>query len=92
MSKAEKYKLIKCGNKDCNKINSGIDKCIQPLVSALNDAGIKTVASCCGHGYQPTSIALEDDMWLVIVSRQEWKKICSRRPDIHGKWRGSSHD
>jgi len=27
-----------------------IDRCIAPYVTALNDAGIKTSISCCGHG------------------------------------------
>jgi len=27
-----------------------IDSCIAPLVQVLNDYGIETVASCCGHG------------------------------------------
>lgn len=27
-----------------------IDSCIAPLVQMLNDYGIKTVSSCCGHG------------------------------------------
>lgn len=27
-----------------------IDRCIAPIVKALNDAGIETAESCCGHG------------------------------------------
>ena len=27
-----------------------IDSCIAPLVQMLNDYGIKTIESCCGHG------------------------------------------
>ena len=27
-----------------------VDSCIAPLVQMLNDYGIKTIASCCGHG------------------------------------------
>lgn len=27
-----------------------IDKCLVPFVKALNEAGIKTSISCCGHG------------------------------------------
>ena len=27
-----------------------IDRCIAPLVAALNKGGIKTLSSCCGHG------------------------------------------
>ena len=27
-----------------------VDKCIAPIVQALNSAGIQTLGSCCGHG------------------------------------------
>jgi len=27
-----------------------VDACIAPLVQALNDYGIETIACCCGHG------------------------------------------
>lgn len=27
-----------------------VDSCIAPIVAALNDGGIPTVGSCCGHG------------------------------------------
>lgn len=43
------------------------DPCLVPLVRALNDAGIRTVASCCGHGHRPGNIALADGRALVIV-------------------------
>lgn len=32
------------------------DPCLAPLVGALNAAGIRTVASCCGHGRGAGSI------------------------------------
>lgn len=43
------------------------DPCLVPLVAALIDAGIETVASCCGHGRRPGTIALRDGRWLVIA-------------------------
>lgn len=43
------------------------DPCIAPLVKALNEGGIPTVASCCGHGTHLGSIALEDGRWLTIL-------------------------
>ena len=43
------------------------DPCIAPLVAALNDAGIATIASCCGHGHRPGVIALADGRELVIA-------------------------
>lgn len=45
-----------------------VDACIQPLVQALNDGGVLTIASCCGHGQMPGTIALADGRWLMVVS------------------------
>ena len=74
-----------CGNNDCNKINSGIDKCIQPLVKALNDCGIETIASCCGHGNTNGNIALRDGREIIIVTDYETARAIEKHfPDIHG--------
>lgn len=45
-----------------------IDWCIHHLVAALNAGGIKTVASCCGHGKQQGRIDLKDGriLWIEI--------------------------
>jgi len=43
-----------------------VDRCISELVLALNRKGIKTVASCCGHGKRPGNIVLEDGRELII--------------------------
>lgn len=43
------------------------DPCLVPLVKALNEGGVRTVASCCGHGKNAGSIALADGRWLVIT-------------------------
>ena len=51
-----------------------IDSCIAPIVLALNDAGIETVASCCGHGKIDGSIVLRDGRELVIRKFQERAK------------------
>ena len=32
-----------------------VDKCLAPLLQAMNDYGIKTTYSCCGHGYDKDS-------------------------------------
>lgn len=34
------------------------DPCIEPLIRALNDGGLATVASCCGHGSNPGWVML----------------------------------
>lgn len=62
-----------------------VDECIAHMVQALNDAGFPTIASCCGHGRIPTTIAIADDRWIVIVSRAEMERIVdSYGIDIHG--------
>lgn len=44
-----------------------VDACIQPLVQAINDTGIQTLNSCCGHGQRPGWIALEDGRHILIA-------------------------
>lgn len=37
-----------------------LDPCIVPLIQVLNDDGIKTLGSCCGHEkYEPTVVATD---------------------------------
>jgi hypothetical protein len=43
------------------------DPCLEPLVRALNDGGVPTIASCCGHGLLPPNIALADGRVVVVV-------------------------
>lgn len=52
---------------DCPPGMGGIDACIAPLIQALNDGGIPTVASCCGHGHRPGRISLKDGRELFII-------------------------
>ena len=61
----------------CKKINYKtcnvrIDKCMRNIIKFLNNAGIKTCASCCGHGKYPMSIVVEwhDDCSREIVSNK----------------------
>lgn len=44
------------------------DPCLVPLIRALNDGGLRTVASCCGHGKRPGTVALADGRWLFIAA------------------------
>ena len=44
-----------------------VDRCIAPIVRALNREGIITVSSCCAHGKGPGVIALEDGRLLEIA-------------------------
>lgn len=65
---------------------AGVDPCIAPIVQALNDAGIQTLASCCGHGHRPGSIILEDGREILIArSRDEARCMDAGFPDIHGE-------
>jgi len=43
-----------------------IDKCIAPIVDALQKGGINMVASCCGHGKAPGLITLVDGREVYI--------------------------
>ena len=43
-----------------------IDKCIAPIVRALENEGIFMRGSCCGHGNGEGSIELQDGRRLVL--------------------------
>lgn len=49
-----------------------IDRCIAPLVEALQKPGTYTDSSCCGHGTAPGSIVLQDGRVLMIVDYWEY--------------------
>lgn len=48
------------------KAIKGIDRCIAPIVDALNKGGVLTRFSCCGHGKGPGSVVLADGRQLFI--------------------------
>lgn len=61
-----------------------IDSCIAPIVKALNEGGVETIASCCGHGKGPGRITLTDDRELFLLppgSDLSWRY----------RWNGSTH-
>lgn len=66
----EKWKLV------------GIDKCIAPIVRALQLSGINMRGSCCGHGKGPGQIDLSDGRMIRIYPTTNWgdeeKNRCSR--------------
>lgn len=55
-----------------------VDKCIVSIVVALNRGGVKTTASCCGHGKGPGCIILEDGRELVIAKDFETARFLER--------------
>lgn len=59
--------VIRQGNKAAGIKGVWCDPCLAPLITALNDGGLPTVASCCGHGENPGSVALADGRWLLIL-------------------------
>jgi len=54
-----------------------IDKCIAPLVQALQLYGIDMRGSCCGHGKQNGNILLQDGKVLTI--KNNIIKYCNMR-------------
>lgn len=54
------------------------DPCLAELVCALNAAGIRTVASCCGHGYRPGVICLADGRELIVCKGYEETRALER--------------
>jgi hypothetical protein len=62
------------------------DPCIAPIVAALNDAGIKTVWSCCGHGRRPGVIGLIDGRELLIAENFAMgREMDAGFPDVNGE-------
>ena len=69
-------------NQVCMPLNGRvecIDFCIHQIVAALNAGGVRTVASCCGHGKIPGRIDLEDGRTLAIakhnVDQLVWQSL-----------------
>lgn len=67
MCKQDTYAAVTIGGIEL----ATIDACIAPIVQALNDAGIETVASCCGHGELMGIISLKDGRELLIARNYE---------------------
>jgi len=63
--------------------DGGIDPCLVPIITVLNEGGIETIASCCGHGRRPGSIILKDERELIICrNRKIAKNITNNCPPI----------
>jgi len=63
------------------------DPCIAPLVTALNNAGMTTIASCCGHGQRPSTVALADGREVLVLPDYETaRRVQTLFPrDAHGE-------
>lgn len=55
-----------------------IDSCIADLVQALNDAGLHTGGSCCGHGKEKGYISLHDGRVMVLHRVDPKTMACAR--------------
>lgn len=62
-------------------LSYSIDRCLAPLVAALNRAGIATVACCCGHGEGVGWVALGHGRGLVIAENQAEFDALTKRGD-----------
>lgn len=67
-----------CKNCDEYPNEKGYDYCIAPLIKALNDSGIETVTSCCGHG-KAGNIALRDGREFIIAKDYETARLFEER-------------
>lgn len=54
------------------------DPCIYRLVKALNQGGLRTIASCCGHGRKAGVISLADGRELLILPDYETTRMAER--------------
>ena len=59
-----------------------IDACISSIVRALNEAGIRTDDSCCGHGEVEGRISLYDGRVLRIEPAQS--SLLRTKKDVDG--------
>ena len=76
-----------------------IDKCIAPLVKALQEGKIDMRGSCCGHGIRWGNIHLQDGRMLLIVNADQYfnkkcrylmkemfKTIFQKTKNISNRW------
>lgn len=43
-----------------------VDRCLAPVVEALQAGGVDMLGSCCGHGHSPGEILLADGRSLIV--------------------------
>ena len=63
------------------------DPCLEPLIRALNAAGVATAASCCGHGHYPGWVMLRDGRDIVIYPDHE-SNLAANNPTLLQSMRG----
>lgn len=48
-----------------------VDRCMAPLVRALNAAGFATAGCCCGHGLVPAQVVFADGTTITALAAAE---------------------
>ena len=75
-----------CINKQQTVIIGGkqrnIDDCLVPIVTALNNGGVPTVACCCGHGNRWGNVILADGRELIMAPDFESARAFDK---VHGR-------
>ena len=59
------------------------DPCLAGLIQTLNDGGVRTIASCCGHGRRPGRVSLADGRQLFILDEAQAAVIDGLWPGIN---------
>lgn len=62
-----------------------IDKCIAPIVRALQEGGIDMRGSCCGHGKTVGDIHLQGGRTLIILSPEQTSDFFDNRVGLPGR-------
>ena len=74
----------------CTHKDVEVDACIARFVQALNDAGIVTATSCCGHGVGDASFLThsEGEYRLVIIvdAEQSRDRFARDFRELHSAW------
>ncbi len=67
-----------------------VDACIARFVQALNDAGIQTSTSCCGHGHADASFLTHSDgeyRLVIIVDAEKSREVFAEHfQGLHSAW------
>lgn len=60
-----------------------IDRCIAPIIKALNDGGVTTIGCCCGHREQTGYIHLTGGRYLgVYTNAKAFRREARRKSDV----------
>ena len=74
----------------CTGHDVQVDRCISRFVRALNDAGIQTTTSCCGHGESDGSFLTysEGEYRLVIFvdAATSRERFAADFQELHSAW------